>query len=958
MERINNNLYSLLDQYTGQWVTYSKVTTFPNGNTITDADIDGSVYVKSTIYSPSGEYFKRSFSGAIDIRWFGALGAGLSSYIEDTNAILTALNVIRRMGGGSLYFPKTGSFYAFNGRPILLPDNIEIYGDGMNNSIIRNVNPNFGTNTLGVTFLGSTYGSIDNIGIFKSGLPKYDFTADASAGDRSITIDPLDAALLSVGEVVGLGAGKFYKDDDTTKSRYQYFEQNEVLSIASGTVTFKFPLSTDFPTINSIPPVLIRLNSKETFCTIAGFTSQIDGTAKNVSIHDITFQQAEVDEVNNTGPSTNLALGSPIQYGGLFNSTLYNISVDGYSGILFGNMVTRVKYHDLVFNTTRNFCDLGYGSSNVEAYNITFNYVPSDYYDKEPAFMYFSESSHDYYFHNIKASGGWSGTNLFNIANGARNLLLEDFNINFPQYTSDNFGFNIIDLDDDVYSYNLAFKNITVVVAQKGRWIKIGGNGNDVDRNILFENVKFLGAISGVYTDPVLLNNVSGISTRALELPGTGEFSTTSVKNSRFENISAPDMTYTAGGSVTGTELRTSKFAAGISSIYIRDGKPVLKGGLNNMVLSPTGGIVASTEFTGFGNVIIGGSAANNFTGGDRCIFIGYNTPALTAGIDDYINIGNAFYAADIVNANHKAGIFVNNPTDFWHIAPCISTQAHLRLEPGSMVTSGRKEGQIWAANNHFYGYINSTLYQLDQPLTIGGTLTTAGAYNLTLTTTADTNITLPTTGTLATLAGTETLTNKTIRLADANFFITDDGDATKIAKFQCSGISTGTTRTFTLPDSNVSLVGDTNTQTLTNKTFTSNVTFFQNNTDTTKKFRFGTTGISTGTTRVITIPDADTTLVGNDNTQTVTNKTIGDKVRITTGSNASVGTATLVAGTITVNTTSVATSSIIMLTRNTPGGTIGQLSAPSASIVNGTSFVINSDNAADTSVVNWFIIN
>ena len=44
-----------------------------------------------------------------------------------------------------------------------------------------------------------------------------------------------------------------------------------------------------------------------------------------------------------------------------------------------------------------------------------------------------------------------------------------------------------------------------------------------------------------------------------------------------------------------------------------------------------------------------------------------------------------------------------------------------------------------------------------------GASLVTAGAYSLTLTATAATNVTLPTTGTLATLAGTEAFTNKTL---------------------------------------------------------------------------------------------------------------------------------------------------------------------------------------------------
>lgn len=47
--------------------------------------------------------------------------------------------------------------------------------------------------------------------------------------------------------------------------------------------------------------------------------------------------------------------------------------------------------------------------------------------------------------------------------------------------------------------------------------------------------------------------------------------------------------------------------------------------------------------------------------------------------------------------------------------------------------------------------------------ITLGGNLTTSGAFATTLTVTATTNVTLPTTGTLATLAGTETFTNKTV---------------------------------------------------------------------------------------------------------------------------------------------------------------------------------------------------
>ena len=85
--------------------------------------------------------------------------------------------------------------------------------------------------------------------------------------------------------------------------------------------------------------------------------------------------------------------------------------------------------------------------------------------------------------------------------------------------------------------------------------------------------------------------------------------------------------------------------------------------------------------------------------------------------------------------------------------------------------------------------------------ITIGGNLTTSGAHTTTLTTTANTTLTLPVTGTLATLAGTETFTNKTLT-------------APVIATIVNSG-------TLTLPSSTDTLVGRATTDTLTNKTIT-----------------------------------------------------------------------------------------------------------------------------------------
>ncbi len=61
-------------------------------------------------------------------------------------------------------------------------------------------------------------------------------------------------------------------------------------------------------------------------------------------------------------------------------------------------------------------------------------------------------------------------------------------------------------------------------------------------------------------------------------------------------------------------------------------------------------------------------------------------------------------------------------------------------------------------------------------------------------------------------------------RVRDAAFLIVDDSDPTKKIAFQASGITTGTTRTLTAPDASTTIVGTDATQTLSNKTLTAAV--------------------------------------------------------------------------------------------------------------------------------------
>lgn len=121
--------------------------------------------------------------------------------------------------------------------------------------------------------------------------------------------------------------------------------------------------------------------------------------------------------------------------------------------------------------------------------------------------------------------------------------------------------------------------------------------------------------------------------------------------------------------------------------------------------------------------------------------------------------------------------------------------------------------------------------------LSLAGNFTISGAFATTLTVTGATTLTLPTTGTLATLAGTEALTNKTVNLT--------------------SNTLTGTIAQFNTALSDGDFATLAGAETLTNKTLTTPVI----------------ASISNGGT--VTIPSGVDTLVGRASTDTLTNKTL-----------------------------------------------------------------------------------
>ena len=123
---------------------------------------------------------------------------------------------------------------------------------------------------------------------------------------------------------------------------------------------------------------------------------------------------------------------------------------------------------------------------------------------------------------------------------------------------------------------------------------------------------------------------------------------------------------------------------------------------------------------------------------------------------------------------------------------------------------------------------VNGTFKIGTSTLSLAANFTTSGANALTLTTTGATNVTLPTTGTVATLAGSESFTNKTITAAVLSGSFTGTYTLAGTPTISSPTITTPTiatiinSGTLTLPTSTDTLVGRATTDTLTNKTLTS----------------------------------------------------------------------------------------------------------------------------------------
>ena len=224
-------------------------------------------------------------------------------------------------------------------------------------------------------------------------------------------------------------------------------------------------------------------------------------------------------------------------------------------------------------------------------------------------------------------------------------------------------------------------------------------------------------------------------------------------------------------------------------------------------------------------------------------------------------------------------------------------------------VTTGTWNGNVIAGTYGGTGIDNGA-----KTITLGGNLTTTGAFATSIAVTAATSVTLPTSGTLVGSADTGTVTNamlanKTI----SGVSLGSNLNALTIGTGLSGTSYNGSTAVTIAIDSTV--VTKTGTQSLTNKTLSDSTTYFANEADATKKFQFQASGITTNNVRTFTVPDYNGTIITSGDSGSVTNAMLA----------GSITNDKLTNNKVTINGTDVSLGGSLTVTANAPNAlTIG----------------------------------
>ena len=328
-------------------------------------------------------------------------------------------------------------------------------------------------------------------------------------------------------------------------------------------------------------------------------------------------------------------------------------------------------------------------------------------------------------------------------------------------------------------------------------------------------------------------------------------------------------LTYSSSTGVFGTsaipnsQLANSSFVLGSTTVSLGETKTTLAGFTEIQAVTLNAGVAgaANNISIGSGSIVFEGATPDTneitFTAADASVDRTITLPDAdgTVALLSTLSAGNtgtgygslaynsttgAFTYSVVTNANIRGAISVTDSGGDGALAydsgtgvitytgPSASeVRAHFSVAAGSGLTYSSSTGEFGTS-----AIPNSQLQ--NSSITIGSSAVALG-------------------GTITTIAGLLSVTSAAIITNDSGFRVRNTADPTRQIAFDASGIATATTRTYVWPDFNGTVL--LNTSSLP-ATFSDSAFRVQDNADATRQLAFECSGISTATTRTMTVPD------------------------------------------------------------------------------------------------------